>query len=228
MQTPCPSTPSTRTNRKPARATAWLLTAFVAFALVGCASTVSTKVTRFNQWPADALGQSFSFTPPQAPRELEIAAYQALVAKELQRQGLRPAAGGQTGRFVVRVDAALAPRERKVLEAVYDDNWVYQPLYRDRDGRLHGGHWVPDLWGPRYVGDREVTRTTQESRVQVRIEDRAGAPASAHSVFDATAVHEGRGEDLVEIVPWLVRAMFTDFPGSNGQVRRITYDLDKP
>lgn len=231
MQTTCISQRHQRTHfAQPARA-AWRCSTGVALAslllLAGCANTLTAKVTRFNQWPADATGQRFSFAPAEPERELEMAAYQALVANELERLGLQRATEGQAGPFVVQLQASLSERERKRLEAVYSDQWVYVPPWRDAQGRLLGGHWVPDPMGARYVGDREVTRTVQESRLQVRITAAQPAAGQTRTVFEATALHEGRDGDLVEVVPYLVRAVFQDFPGANAQVRRVTFDLEK-
>jgi hypothetical protein len=215
-----------------ARATgAWRITATVVFAvlllvLAGCASTIDAKITRFNQWPTDAAGQTFSFTPPQAGRELELKAYQGLAARELQRRGLVPAVEGQTGRFVVDITANQSERNRTVLEPVYVDDWVYVPSWRDTTGRLYGGHWVPERFGSRYVGDREVTRVLQASELRVRIgyNRNGGAP---RTVFDATAVQESANDDLAEVMPYLMQGVFQDFPGANGQVRRLRYELPK-
>lgn len=231
MQTAAVSTSPKTGMRQPKRPHAWRIAAGVALAslalLAGCANTLTAKVTRFNQWPTDAAGQTFSFVPGEPERELELSAYQALVTTELERLGLRRAAEGQAGPFVVQLQASLNERERKRLEAVYSDQWVYVPPWRDAQGRLLGGHWVPDPMGARYVGDREVTRTVQESRLQVRITAAQPALGQARTVFEATALHEGRDGDLVEVVPYLVRAVFQDFPGANAQVRRVTFDLEK-
>lgn len=232
MQTARHLQPHRFTPAAPSPRAAWRCAAGVALAslllLAGCASTLTAKVTRFNQWPADAAGQRFSFAPAEPERELEMAAYQALVATELERLGLQPAPAGETGPFVVQLQATLSERERKRLEAVYSDQWVYVPPWRDAQGRLLGGHWVPDPMGVRYVGDREVTRTVQESRLQVRITAAQAPTGVARTVFEATAVHDGRDGDLVEVVPYLVRAVFQDFPGANAQVRRISFKLKKP
>ncbi len=155
-----------------------------------------------------------------------MAAYQALVANELERLGLQRAAEGQAGSFVVQLHATLSERERKRLEAVYSDQWVYVPPWRNAQGQLLGGHWVPDPMGVRYVGDREVTRTVQESRLQVRITAAQPPAGATRTVFEATAVHDGSDGDLVEVVPYLVRAVFQDFPGANAQVRRVTFELE--
>lgn len=204
----------------------WMRTALLAASvalLAGCASTLTAKVTRFNQWPTDAAGHTYSFTAAEPQRELEVGAYQAQVSTELERIGLRAAPAGQAGRFMVQLMANMTERERKKLEPVYRDEWMYVPTYRDAHGNLRGGYWVPDAWGPRYVGDRQVTRKVQVSRLQVHITE----PGTKRTVFEATAVNEGTGEDLVEVVPYLVRAMFQDFPGANGQVRRLTFDLPR-
>jgi len=205
------------------RSRAALLVVLSMALLTGCANTLTAKVTRFNQWPADAAGHTYSFTAAEPARELEVGAYQAQVSTELERIGLRAAPTGQTGRFVVQLLASTAERERKRLEPVYRDDWVWTPAYRDARGHLRGGYWMPDVWGPRYVGDRQVTQTMQVSRLQVRITE----PAARRTVFEATALNESTDGDLVEVVPYLVRGMFQDFPGANGQVRRLSFDLPK-
>lgn len=209
----------------PARAVAWLALG-AALLLAGCASTLTAKVTRFNQWPADAAGASYRFTAPDPQRDLELQAYQGQVAAELQQLGLRPAAAGETPRFMVDVRADLSEQQRQRLVPVYSDQWVYVPPWRDAQGRLFGGHWVPDPMGSRYVGDRTVTQTVQRSQLQLRISE-SGRDNASRMVFEATAVHEGREDDLVEVVPYLVRGTFQDFPGANGQVRRLSFDLPR-
>ena len=189
--------------------------------LSACANTLGVKVTRFNQWPSDAAGASFRFTASGASPSLEQQAYEAQVGTALLAQGLRPAADGEPARFTVAVQAELSEKQRQRLVPVYSDQWVYRPGWRDAQGRWYGGHWVPDPLGSRYVGDRSVTQTVQHSRLKLRITDNT----SARTVFEATAVHEGSEDDLVEVVPYLVSGSFQDFPGANGQVLRLSFEL---
>lgn len=207
----------------PGRAVAWLALCAVLL-LTGCASTLTAKVTRFNQWPADAAGASYRFTAPDPQRDLELQAYQGQVGAELQQLGLRPAGPGEAARFVVDVQADLSEKQRQRLVPVYSDQWVYVPPWRDAQGRLIGGHWLPDPMGARYVGDRTVTQTVQRSQLKLRISE-SGPGSGSRMVFEATAVHEGGDDDLVAVVPYLVRGTFQDFPGANGQVRRLSFDL---
>lgn len=192
--------------------------------LAGCASTLTARVTRFNQWPVDTAGASYRFTPADPPRALELQAYQNQVGTELQQLGLRPADAGKTARFTVDVQAERSEKQRQWRVPVYSDPWVYAPPWRDAQGRLHGGQWVPDPLGARYLGDRTVTRMVQASQLKLHIRE-AGPDGSERTVFEAIAVHEGSEADLAEVVPYLVRGTFQEFPGANGQVRRLSFDL---
>ena len=201
---------------------------FLLALLGGCAGTIATKVTNFHAWPSDAAGATFAMAPfdGQTP-ELEQATWNAYVAAELQRQGLVSAAAGSAARFVVEVTATGYAREKKMLEPVYQQTTVFVPPYRDAAGNVLGGFWVPDPFGPRWVGEREVSRTVQVSRIKVRItEPHRGAGGKAGTVFDATALYEGRIEDLSDLVPLLVKAVFDEFPGTNGRVRTLKFDAE--
>jgi hypothetical protein len=207
------------------RITVAVVFAVLVLALAGCASTIDAKVTRFNQWPADAAGQTFSFTTPAAGRELELRAYQALAARELQARGLVPAPEGRAGRFVVEVQATQTERQRTQLVPVYVDDWVYVPAWRDPT-RSYGGYWVQERFGSRYVGDREVTRTLQASELRLLIREQ-GTGGELRTVFEATAMQESPNDDLAEVMPYLMQGVFQDFPGANGQVRRLRFELPK-
>lgn len=196
--------------------------------LSGCASTLAARVTSFNQWPADVAGSTFSFiSRAGAPGELEHAAYQTYVQTELEKRGFRRAAAGQNGRLQVDVTTGNRSEQKTAVSPVYQDTPVFLPPYRDAAGRLYPGVWAHDPFGPRYVGDRVVNYTVQVSSLQLRILDSHGVPAGqSRTVFESKAVYQGesRYENLPAVVPYLVRAVFDDFPGQNGQVRVVKFD----
>jgi hypothetical protein len=112
-----------------------------------------------------------------------------------------------------------------VLEPVYDNALIYVAPTRDRYGNVYPGYWQPDRFGSRYVGDREVTRTVQVNRLDVRIVDtQAKGAKGPKPVFNASAVYEGDNEDLPDMVPYLARAVFYGFPGRNGKVYVLKFD----
>lgn len=83
-------------------------------ALLGaCASPITARVTRFNQWPADLTGSTFSFrTPVDTGHELEQATYEGHVQAALEKQGLKRAPAGQLGRIQAEVSATLRSKEK--------------------------------------------------------------------------------------------------------------------
>lgn len=198
--------------------------------LTGCASTVSTRVTNFNAWPADAAGGSFAFAPHKAgdAKELEQSTYEQYVREELERLGLKAAAAGQPARFVVEVDASGSQRTVRTLQPVYQNYRVFMPPRPGPNGTTIPGYWSADMIGGQYIGDREVARTLQVSKLRVQMRDRkvATAPsAAAPSVFEATATYEGGMENLPDLVPYLAKAVFDGFPGQNGQTREVRFDM---
>ena len=204
----------------------YTLAAIVVLVLTACASPITAKVTSFNQWPADTAGATFSFIRPvNALNDLEQQAYEGKVQVELEKLGLNRAAPGQVGRIQVDVVTGNGTRNKQFREAVYRDNYIYHPPYRDAAGNVFNGFWAPDQFGSRYVGDRTVTRTVQVSNLRLRLLDAQGnAPGKPRAVFESRAVYEGSNEDLATLVPFLVRAVFDDFPGQNARVRNVKFD----
>lgn len=203
-----------------------LLALLMAALLGGCASPVVMEVSRFNAWAPELAGASFAFARPVDPsRELEQASYEALVEAELARLGLRRAAPGQAARLLVDLAVGAQVEQRPHVQPVYQDQPVFRPPWRDAAGRLHPGYWGPDPFGPRLVGHQQVLVSVQTSSLRLRLLDAAAAPAQPRTVFESTARHEAWGSvPLPRVVPWLVRAVFEDFPGQNGQVRQVRLD----
>jgi hypothetical protein len=196
--------------------------------LAGCASPITARVSSFQQWPADALGSSFGFlAPADHTRELEQASYASLVAVELAKQGLQPAASGQPARMLVDMSVSSQLENRSYSRPVYQDQYVFRPGFRDAAGRIYPGYWMPDPFGPRYVGNQQLMQTIQVSHLRLRLLDTQGpAGSSPRTVFESNATHEGNPSPLPTVVPYLVRAVFEGFPGANGRVQVIRFKAD--
>jgi Domain of unknown function (DUF4136) len=198
--------------------------------LAACASPITARVTSFNQWPANAAGSTFSYVSrTDNTRELEQATYENYVQAELEKRGLVRAPAGQAGRMQVDVTTSNRSEQRTYLQPIYQDNYVYLPGYRDAAGRIYPGVWTLDPFGPRYVGDRQINTTLQTSTLQLRLLDSQGAPAGKpRTVFESRAIFEGEGsgDNLPQVVPYLVRAVFDDFPGQNGRTRVVRFDRE--
>jgi hypothetical protein len=196
--------------------------------LSGCASPITARVSSFQQWPADVVGSSFGFLAPvDHTRELEQASYAGLVAVELNKQGLQAAASGQPARILVDLNVSSQLENRSYSRPVYQDQYVYRPGFRDAAGRIYPGYWMPDPFGPRYVGNQQLMQTVQVSSLRLRLLDTQGpAGSSPRTVFESTATHEGSPAPLPSVVPYLVRAVFEGFPGANGREQVVRFKPD--
>jgi hypothetical protein len=196
--------------------------------LSGCASPITARVSSFQQWPADAAGASFGFlAPADHTRQLEQASYASLVATELAKQGLQAAASGQPARILVDMSVSSQLEHRSYSRPVYQDQYIYRPGFRDAAGRIYPGYWMPDPFGPRYIGNQQSMETVQVSSLRLRLLDTQGpAGSSPRTVFESNATQEGRPSPLSPVVPYLVRAVFEDFPGANGRVQVVRFKAD--
>lgn len=191
--------------------------------MVGCAANnqFAARVTTFQQWPADANGQSFRFEQvPAEQNTLELQSYQALVATQLRRVGLTPAQPwARDARFNVRMSYQAVPFQ------TWDD--VPAPFYGGpafsygHFGYGHGfglgyGMMFPfGGYGPAYTA---VPVTAWRHTLEVSIRDASRGDAE---VFQGRATHDAGREALARVMPYLVEAVFQDFPLGSGQVRTV-------
>jgi len=100
----------------------------------------------------------------------------------------------------------------------------YDPFYRrsafgypySRFGRWGYGWYDPFFYGSGY-GDVDVV-TVYTSELDLKIDDKS----SGRRLFEGKAQAASRSNRLGYLVPNLVEAMFTDFPGHNGETVRIS------
>ena len=220
--------------RKMKRAAVALLGA-ATLGLSACETGFPAQVSRFQMMPAPA-GQSF-FVVPMDPRlngSLEFQRFGAYVAQAMQAQGYVPATTPQGATLLVNVGYAV---DRGTTEYQSD------PFSGNRFGNGYGGlgygfggsfgrpYYYPRFGGYRsafYYGwddpfyspfDSGITSyTVYRSNLDVDIRRHA----DNQSVFEGHAKARSQNDDLGRIVPNLVEAMFTGFPGRSGETVRIT------
>ncbi|MCU0729129.1 MAG: DUF4136 domain-containing protein [Sphingopyxis sp.] len=215
----------------------------LAVAAMGALSACATPgfradVSRFQAMPVPQ-GQSFAVVAADEEDRggLEFATYAQLVAGEMTRLGYRPAAPGEVAELTVSMDYGVDNgRERIVRDPGFYDpfwgpGWGYPGFYgrgfygrpvilQTRGGlRYVHGFYDPFLFGPRF-GDFGGVRsyTVFTSGLDLTI-TRA---ATGERVFEGSAEAVSRTNDLTRLVPNLVEAMFTGFPGNSGERVRIT------
>lgn len=194
-----------------------------ALALSACATGFRSDVTRFEQLPA-ARGQSFAIAPldPAMRGGIEFSEYSQIVSQEMIQQGYVPATSEGSADLVVLFDYDVDKGKDRIRQrAGFGPEplgaWGYYPGWgRYGYSRYRYGWYDPWMWGPGGY-DRIESYTVYTSSLDLQIKDRGG-----RNVFEGRAEALSRTNKLPQIVPNLVEAMFTDFPGKSGETVRIT------
>ena len=194
-----------------------------------CATPFKADVSRFAVPLPAPQGQTFAVVAedPKLAGGLEFALYADAVAKEMQELGYAPASSPETANLLVRFDYGVdTGRER-----VRTDPGIglgFGDPYFGRFGRFGGfggfnrgyafGFYDPFLGG----GPEVRSYTIYTSDVEVKID----STADGKRLFEGKAEAVSRTNRLPALVPNLVDALFTDFPGGSGETVRITIKDD--
>lgn len=193
-------------------------------ALGACATPFRADVSRFQALPAPQ-GQSFVIQAenPELQGGLEFSHYAAQVRDNLIAQGYQPAASPQDATLLVTLDYGVDHGRERIVSRpdLFGHHYHgFRPWYGRlgfyRRGFIYGFH-DPFLFGG-FGHDRIDSYTIYTSELDMEIE----RTADGQNVFEGTARAISRDDDLTELVPNLIDAMFTGFPGNSGEEVRIT------
>jgi len=205
-------------------------------ALSGCTTGFRADVARFQQMPAPQ-GQSFIVVArdPDRSNSLEFAQYADLVAQRLQGYGYVRAADSASANLVVSLDYDVDRGRERVRSTGSGYGGGYGGFGYGGFGRFgYGGYPYygfgrrsfvygfhdPFLFGGGY---NDVTSyTVYASQLDMTIERRG----TNQRVFEGTAKAMSTSDELTRLVPNLIEAMFTGFPGNSGETVRITVASD--
>ena len=195
--------------------------------LGGCAQTFDARVNRFSMLPVAPQGETFAIQPvdPRLEGSIEFRSYAGLVAQELQRFGYRPAADARSANLVVSLDYFVDNGREKVTSTPgfggwgWGGYWGYPYRGWGRGGWGSWGFYDP-FWGPDF-GAEVRSYTVYDSQLRMEISRTNGG----ERVFEGTARATSRSDDLPWLVPNLIQAMFTGFPGNSGQTVKVSIPL---
>ncbi len=200
----------------------------LALGLSACASNAfKADVSRFAVPLPAPQGQTFAVVAedPKLAGGLEFATYANAVAAELTQLGYTKAASPETADMLVRFDYRVdGGRER--VRTTPGAGGAFGPW-----GPWGGwGGWGGGFggWGfgfndPFFGGPDVRSYTIYTSGIDVKIDRRA----DGQRLFEGKAEAVSRSNRLPRIVPNLVDALFTDFPGNSGETVRITIRDDE-
>jgi len=199
--------------------------------LGGCATGFNANVSHFaSQLPAPA-GQTFTIVPedPAMAGGLEFHQYAQRVADHLAALGYRPVDNPREATMVVHFGYGVDRGRERVTstpgfrDPFYSSWYSYPVFYRGRHGHTRLGYAPYSPWGygwydPFFSEPDIQSYTVYTSGIDVKI-DRA---ADGARLFEGKAEAVSTSNRLQYLVPNLVEAMFTDFPGNSGETVRIS------
>ena len=227
-------------TRSPLRKLGLVAAPLLLAGLAACATPFNANVKRFSSAMPAPSGQTFAVVA-QDQRDaggLEFAQYADIVAAQMSRLGYVRSDPSHAA-MIVRLDYGVDKgRDRlRTTGTGFDPFWSpwygsrfgygygYRPFYgrsafgysRFGYGRGWGYGWYdPFFYGSGYDDVDVVTVYTSE--LDLNIEDKA----TGRRLFEGKAQAASRSNRLGYLVPNLVDAMFTDFPGHNGETVRIS------
>ncbi|MEG9269272.1 DUF4136 domain-containing protein [Qipengyuania sp. Mu-71] len=203
--------------------------------LAACATPFKADVSRFQSQLPAPQGESYAVVAddPALAGGLEFAQYADLVEAQMTRLGYSQAASVDDASLLVRFDYTVDKGRERVRSTGFRDPF-YSPWYgytargyRARPGyyspRYYGSHWGYGFNDPWFGGPEVRSYTVYTSGIDLKI-DRA---ATGERLFEGEAQAVSTSNRLQYLVPNLVEAMFTDFPGNSGETVRISIAPEK-
>jgi Domain of unknown function (DUF4136) len=214
--------------------------------LAACASPFNARVSRFQSQLPVPSGQTVAVVAddPAMAGGIEFAQYARLVEGQLAKQGYAPVGDPAQAQLVVRFDFGVDKGRERVRSNGLARDPFYSPWYGFGGygfgggyGRFGGigynrfGYGYPygrgSMWGygwqdPFFDGGVE-SYTVYTSGVDMKIDRRADGAR----LFEGKAEAVSTSNRLQYLVPNLVEAMFTGFPGNSGETVRISVAPEK-
>jgi len=201
----------------------------IALALSACANTFRSNVTSFHTI-TPAAGAKVILVPIDETRQdsLEYRQYASSIQGVLERSGFVGARSDKPD-YVIGFDVTINDGREKIRAFPGGGFGAGNRFWHN--GYAWGGWWNPHYafgggfgngFGGGFGGNNITARTVYLAELRLEIRQPDGT-----MIFEATAETESRTRSLPELVPLLAAALFEEFPGENGKMRRVKLELDQ-
>ncbi|MEL6237915.1 MAG: DUF4136 domain-containing protein [Pseudomonadota bacterium] len=200
------------------------LVSTAALGLAACATPFKADVSRFAaQLPAPE-GQTFAVVAedPKLDGGLEFGLYANNVAAELTEVGYSQAASPQVADLIVSFDYGV-DNGRERVRTTGGFGAAGFGRFGGFGGFGYRRNFAFGFYDPFLAGPNVRSYTIYTGDIDVKIDN----AKTGERVFEGRAESVSRSNQLQTIVPNLVDALFTDFPGNSGETLRITIRDDE-
>jgi len=198
--------------------------------LAACAQPFNANVQRFSAQLPAPQGQTFAVVADDQALEggLEFSQYARLVEGQMVKLGYTPVASPAAANMVVRFDYGIDKGRERVRstglrDPFYSPWYGYRHSYYGRPSRYRPySAWGYGFYDPWFDSGYE-NYTVYTSGVELKIDRRD----NGQRLFEGKAEAMSTSNRLGYLVPNLVEAIFTDFPGNSGETVRISVAPEK-
>ncbi len=209
----------------------------IALGLAACATPFRADVSRFESQLPAPQGQSFFVVAddPALAGGLEFSLYADEVEDEMAQLGYVQAASPEDATLLVRFDYGVDDGRERIRSTGFGYGYqdpFYSPwrsyarpvVFRDRRGNTRVAYVRDRGWGYGWHdsffdrGPDISSYTIYTSGIDLKIDN----AATGERLFEGKAEAASTSNRLQYLVPNLVEAMFTDFPGNSGETVRIS------
>lgn len=194
----------------------------LAGSLAACATPFKADVSRFAAQLPAPQGESFAVVAedPELAGGLEFSMYADLVAEELTELGYVRAESPSEASLLVRFDYEVDNGRERVRTSNVGVGPAFGPWggWGGFGGFGFGRGWGFGFYDPWLAGPQVRSYTVYTSGIDLKID----STATGERLFEGQAQAVSRSNRLQTLVPNLVEAIFTDFPGNSGETLRIT------
>ena len=185
------------------------------FILANCSSTTKSNVTRFHQLPSPN-GQSIEVIAmdPTLQQSIEFGAYAELVGQKLGTHGYAPPTGNATN-YVAEISYNIRPLRETIVE---DRSPVSVGVGVGSGGRrgTSMGVGISTGFGS---SEQKVEYVSVLNMNIIRLSD-------GKRLYEGRVENLGRNQNLAQVMPILVEALFQDFPGESGSSDTVEHSAN--
>lgn len=182
-------------------------------ALAGCTRATTCEVVSFHQLPPPA-GETIRIEPadPGMADSPQFAATATMIGERLAGLGYQPVPAAAEAQLVARIGYGIEPESTLSLTPPLC-SFHYHFGVRRTDS--------PFWYGYRCRPQHQVSATFYTRHLETRIEVAGGAV-----LFEGRVRSVGLNDSLPDVMPYLVAAVFANFPGESGVVKTVTIEED--
>lgn len=190
--------------------------------LAACASPkyVVSDITRHHSLPSAPSGQTFAIVASDDDQDESLAfdAYSGVIAQRLSSLGLRSFDGsGATPDLVVTLKWSVEGPSPDIKSR--NSGFGYGVGFGSRYS-----HFGYGFGGP--IDNRTSTKQMYVRRVDMVIYDGATYNTEAPKrVFEGSAVSAGTNGQIDPVMPYIVQALFDQFPGASGETKTVRIEV---